>query len=185
MNARLDPTNPANRKSPGSTGNAPLCIVGIIFAAVGAPFLAVGVYVWQTQAEILPRDDYLGMSIIFGVLGAVFLTLGLAFVAGVIRDRVRAKMLMREGVCYDAEVVSAYFSNTQVNGRHGLILECTYTDSQGATHLVKSRALWNVGLRGKLSDYRARVWVLPHDAKKYFVEVLDSALAGTVDYDDR
>ena len=165
--------------------NPVLWIIGLIFTLIGAPFLGAGLFVWQTQAENLPRDDYLAISITFSVLGFIFLCVGLGLLLAHLSKRKRIRTLMREGACYDAEVVNAYFSNVRVNHQPGVILECKYVDAQGAARLVKSGSLWRVGLLRRPEDYRARVWVDHYNPKKYFVEVLDNAITGSVDYDDR
>ena len=166
-------------------GNPALWIVGLVLTLVGAPFLGAGLFVWQTQADNLPRDDYLGLSITFCVMGAIFLCVGVGLLLGHWNRRKRMRALMREGNSYDAEVVNAYFGNVQVNYRPGVILECKYVDAQGATRLVKSNTLWQVGLLRRPEDYRVRVWVDPYNPKKYFVEVVDDGVTGSVDYDDR
>ena len=180
------PSNGKPAKSPlRHHASGVLFIVGLIFSLIGAPFLGAGLYVWQTQAENLPKDDYLGLSITFCALGAVFLCVGLGLLLGCWATRKRVRALMREGACYDAEVVNAYFSNVRVNHQPGVVLECKYVDSRGASRLVKSGALWRVGLLRRPEDYRARVWVDHYNPKKYFVEVLDDGIAGSADYDDR
>jgi len=180
---------PSDRKTTNSPhrhqGNPALWIVGLVFTLIGAPFLGAGLFVWQTQAGALPREDYLGLTITFCAMGAIFLCVGLGLLLGHWSQRKRVRTLMREGACYDAEVVNAYFSHVRVNYRPGLILECKYVDAQGASRLVKSDSLWWVGLLGRPEDYRARVWVDHYNPKKYFVEVLDDAASGSVDYDDR
>jgi len=162
-----------------------LLIVGLVFTLIGAPFLGAGVYVWKTQAGQLPWEDYLALSITFCALGTIFLCVGLGLLLGYLAKRKRMRTLMREGACYDAEVVNAYFSHVQVNHRPGVILECKYVDAQGASRLVKSDTLWRIGLLRRPEDYRARVWVDHYNPKKYFVEVLDDGFTGSVDYDDR
>ena len=166
-------------------GANPLLIVGLIFAPLGAIFLAAGLIVWLALGEQLTRDDHLALSITFCVLGTVFLCVGLGLLLAHWAKRKRIRTLMREGACYDAEVVNMYFSNMRVNYQPGMILECRYVDNQGASHLVKSGALWRVGLLRRPEEYRARVWVDPYNPKKYFVEVLDAAVTNPVDYDDR
>ena len=175
-----------NGKSPlRHYGNTALFIVGLVFTLIGVPMLAAGMIVWQFLRDQLPADDHLALSIVFCVLGAVFFLVGLGLLIGYMTKRNRMQKLMREGACYEAEVVNAYYSSMNVNYRPGVILECRYVDSQGASHLVKSGALWRVGLMRRPEDYHARVWVDRYDSKKYFVEVLDAAAAGAVDYDDR
>ncbi|MCL2812391.1 MAG: hypothetical protein FWD25_10980 [Clostridia bacterium] len=166
-------------------GNPAFWIIGLVFTLIGAPFLGVGLFIWQTQAGNMHRDDHLALSITFCVIGVIFLCVGLGFLLGHFAKRKHIRTLMREGACYDAEVVNAYFSNVRVNYQPGVILECKYVDTQGATRLVKSGSLWRVGLLRRPEDYRVRVWVDHYNPKKYFVEVLDDAITGSVDYDDR
>jgi|GEM_PF-2661326 len=174
------PTSPLRNQM-----NPALWITGLIFSPMGAIFLGVGLFIWLTQEPHMDWDEYLALTITFGGMGAIFLCVGLGLLLGHYAKRKRMRTLMREGACYDAEVVNAYFGSVQANYQPGVILECKYVDTQGATRLVKSGTLWRVGMLRKPEEYRARVWVDHYNPKKYFVEVLDSAFTGPVDYDDR
>lgn len=166
-------------------GFSALRITGAVFAIIGTVFTGLGAAFWLYIGEFVLEEDRIPLIVTFGAMGVVFLAVGVGLLIAHGAKRKRMTTLMREGSSYEAQVVNAYFSNVQVNHRPGVILECRYVDDRGASHLVKSDTLWNTGLLRQPSDYKARVWVNPFNAKSYYVEVLDNGLTGSADYDDR
>jgi hypothetical protein len=167
--------------------NLGLKISGWILVGMGIPFAAIGA-AFMTIWSSVPMDK--GDARIFGAVflgvGLLMLIIGLALLGVCRAQRLRVARLMREGTCYDAEIVDAYYSFLRVNARPAMILECRYTDDAGATHLVKSAPQWRLAMIREPRDYRARVWVDPYNPRRYHVEVRGAALIDRpADYDDR
>ncbi len=176
-------------QKPKHIGNPALRIAGWILSGMGALWLALGAAFLTIWANV-PMDEGEAwvMGAVFAGIGAVMLLIGLTLLLADGKKRKHARRLMAEGTCYEAVVVNSYHSNTRVNGRPGLILECRYTDERGEAHLVKSDAQYRFAAfyRNSTEPARVKVWVDPYDAKQYFVDVGDPLLAdGSVTHDDR
>lgn len=112
------------------------------------------------------------VALTFSTLGGSFAVAGLISLAFARKHRKKVERLMRYGTCYDGEIVRIYDNfYTRINYRHPFIVECVYKDSQGRSYLVKSGNIWPSHSAVSETGMSAKVWVDPHDAKDYFVDV--------------
>ncbi len=159
--------------------------LGIFFLIFAVSWSGVGI---GALIAMGPQNGFASVpvvGIVFAVLGLAFGVASIALLIAAGKRRARYKRLMREGTCYPAEVINAYYTNTTFNGRAGIVVECMYTDVRGESHLVKSDTLWHLAMLGQQPQFKAQVWVDSYDPKQYHVEVERDFPAGNVLHDDR
>lgn len=151
-----------------------LWLLGIIFLAVGVPFLSVGVAAGVNGMEI-PAEDKPVLMFAFGGVGAVFVVLGLVFMAAQIGKGAKRRRLLQRGTRYEADIVNMYQNTSMaVNHRFPYVVECTYYDGRGQTVLVKSSNLWPKKWTFSPEHLMAAVYVNPDNPKDYYVAVYDN-----------
>lgn len=151
-----------------------LDIVGLIFAIIGGSFAAAGILAAVAlthsrrphdiaEARLLPFI-FIGMGLLFLVLGSAFLLHG-------IRKRALSARLVREGFYVTAVVRDIYPNeNVRINGRSPFVLECHYRDmTTGKTHIFKSDNVPFYPIDAM--DTEIRVYVDPSNMDHYYVDI--------------
>lgn len=149
-------------------------IVGSVFAAVGLVFLPAGI--------ILGARGEPFFLLCFGLLGALFLFLGVLFLAVPVRKRKLKQELLSTGRCLTAQI-SEITMNTSVsvNGRHPYVIQCFYEDPYtNEFHLFKSEDLL-YDPSPMLKGDTIRVFVDPENYSRYYVDT-ESALLPVADH---
>lgn len=129
-----------NRKKYGWTARG---IVGMIFAPMGALFLALGILLWLNKAGNNPEDPQIFLFV-FGGIGAAFLLTGLGLMTADLRRRALQKRAYEGGYYVMAKITGVNPQrNVNINGRNPVVVECHYTDpSTGVVHVWHSRYLY-------------------------------------------
>ena len=151
-----------------------LDIVGLIFAIIGGSFAAAGIIAAVAMKQDLHSYGYTDVDIlpfIFLGMGLLFLVLGSAFLIHGIRKRARSARLVREGFYVTAVVRDIYPNETvRINGRSPFILECHYRDmTAGKTHIFKSDNVPFYPIDA--IDTQIRVYVDPSNMDHYYVDI--------------
>lgn len=149
-------------------------ILGMIFTILGTVFLAVALIV---AVVVLPNvtgaegENLFVIPVVFGIVGAVFLLVGIGFLIFVGAKNKKKKELMQNGIKVFAEVTGgSEVLNVEVNGRHPWKLECRYTDPyNGGVYLYSSRSVF-------MDPYlymgqQVAVYVDRNDPSKYYVDI--------------
>ena len=136
-----------------------------------------------------------GVGVAFG--GIVELTVSTVFRSIARREKEKLEQLKATGVSYPAEITRIINRYAVRVGRgQSVYAECTYTNSEGETCLVKSnsfmceagympltpRSLVDLPYN---SNYAARVYLNPHDPRDYAVEIYTSTENAQADRDYR
>lgn len=151
-----------------------LDIIGMIFAPLGAVLIAVGrmiTAIAESHPENTTGDPRLFFWI-FGGIGAVFLLLGLIFLALMFRRRSIQRRIFAEGNYIMAAVTSVQPNyNVCVNGKHPYVAECSYTDPEtGVLHLFRSRNIY-FDPTSILMDANVPVYIERGNFRHYYVDV--------------
>ena len=118
-------------------------IVGLVFAPIGLIFLPIGLLAGYSDSFRVSGDLTMFKSV-FIAMGALFLLLGLGFLAHDLLRRYRLRQAYNSGNYVDARIVSVEkVRNVRVNGRHPFVIECSYTDAYGKEHRYTSRYLYS------------------------------------------
>ncbi len=165
------------KREPGYTPNA-LDIIGMIFAPLGGVLILVGRIITglaERHPENTTGDPRLFFWI-FGGIGAVFLILGIIFLALMLRRRAIHKRIFAEGYYVMATVTSVMPDyNIRINGKCPYFAECSYTDPEtGILHLFRSRNIF-FDPTAILMDARVPVYIEKGNYRHYYVDV-DSLL---------
>lgn len=155
--------------------------MGLSFLAVGSVCLYIGFNILNGVNLPLWIN-----GIVFSILGVSFTVVAAVSFAVARFGRRKAERLMRDGTCYNGEIVRVYDNIfTQINRRHPIIVECLYKDNQGKSYLVKSGNTWPDYTPADKNGIKARVWVNPNNPRDYFVEVLfgDNINFSEISYD--
>ena len=136
-----------------------------------------------------------GAGVAFG--GIVELTVSTVFRSIARREKEKLEHLKAIGVSYPAEITRIINRYAVRVGRgQSVYAECTYTNSEGKTCLVKSNSfMYEAGYMPHTprsvvdlphsSNYAARVYVDPHDPRYYAVEIYTSTENANADHDYR
>ena len=119
-------------------------IVGFIFAPIGFIFLLIG-FAFSTSGSFPSSSDMNVLKYTFAGMGGLFLLLGLAMLAYDLRRRNRLRQAFYGGYYVDGKITGIKeIRNVNMNGRHPVVIECSYTDSSGKEHLYQSRFLYSL-----------------------------------------
>jgi len=136
-----------------------------------------------------------GASVAFGGIVELIVSTVLHTIAR--REKEKLEQLKATGVSFPAEitrVISRY--GIRVGWGQSVYAECTYTNNEGESCLVKSNSfIYDTGLmplRPRMfadlphnPNYAAQVYVNPHDPRDYAVEVYTSTGNTQIDHDYR
>jgi hypothetical protein len=168
---------------------SPQRIFGKVALIVGASMLgsalilaALG-FIFNDNASFV----LLLLASIFGLHGAVCLIIGVCFRYYFKSLAVKFMRLKREGLCYDAEILQIIRTNTYQIGRSvSAYAECSYTNLDYKTCLVKSKLFLLEYNYGDKDNFSAKVYVSRKDPRDYFVDIQVNAQAsGQFNYDYR
>ena len=152
----------------------PLRILGVVFTVLGAAFLVLGVALGAALPLEEARLVFLGT---FGLLGLVFLCVGVGSLAGVARAARRKEELKAHGEAIPAEILGLEVNRSiRINGRCPRRLVCRY-EEDGVAYVCRSENLMGYPtIRGNtVTVYRD-----PYDRRRYYVDV-ESVMAPTVE----
>lgn len=154
-------------------------LIGVIFTAVGLPFLFIGIYFalhmpWLTDTAQGTGDVRI-LPLIFTLLGGIISVIGLAFLIWVIRKKRAIKKVIQGGHTVSAVIseISINYS-VEVNGRNPYVIVCQYQDPvTGILHIFRSgNIMFNPG---DLTHREVSVFVDPQNFNHYYVD-LESVL---------
>ncbi len=151
-----------------------LDIIGMIFAPMGLIFMVIGAAAtaFAQQHPENTQGNPMLFLLVFGGIGAVFLLLGVVFLALMFRRNAIQKAILAEGHHVMATVTGIMPNyNIRVNGRSPYVAECSYTDPDtGVVHLFRSRNIY-FDPTSILMDAQVAVYLRPHDYRHYYVDV--------------
>ena len=118
-------------------------IVGLIFAPIGFLFLLIGLLAGSVGSFHVD-GDWMMFRYVFIGMGSLFLLLGLGFLFHDLQRRHRLRQAFYSGNYVDAKIVAVKeIGNVRVNGRHPVVIECSWTDTYGKEHRYQSRYLYS------------------------------------------
>ena len=149
-----------------------LLIIGLVYSALGALFVVLGIVL------ALVLEEGLLFCVIFGGIGMVFLILGIIFLAVEYGKRKSAEQLIASGR-YVWGTIADWRVNRSVEvcGRHPIVLLVRYVDGRGQEHIFRSSSLRIVG-GPQLLGKQVRVYYGDPDFGNYYVAADCEALSG-------
>ena len=146
-------------------------IVGMVFLPMGLMFLTMGILFWYLKVGDEPEGPKIFLYT-FGVMGAVFLAVGLALLLGDIRRRALLRRAYEGGYCVMAQIAGINNQqNVRVNGGSPCVVECHYQDpATGTVHVYYSRYLY-VSVAGLLKSDQVPVYIDRMNEKIGFVDI--------------
>ena len=148
-------------------GQSALLIIGIIYTALGATLVILGV----ALAALLRDSDAFMVGLIFGGIGAIFLILGIIFLIVELCKKKRSDALLASGHYILGEVVDiAANINVNVNGRYPYHIIVQYIDPHGVRHIFRSPGL-RIFRDPELLGKKVKVYVENDNFKHYYVDV--------------
>ena len=152
-------------------------IVGIVFACMGAAFLAAGIGIGISSSG---QEAHLFL-LIFGGIGTAFLLMGLPFLAVAIRRRKQMNRVLKEGHYITAEVCEVTRNyGVRVNNRYPFLIRCRYDDGMGNVHIFKSRNIFYVPDTLQVGC-PVKVYVDPNNYKYYYMDI-DEVMPKVMEY---
>ena len=110
------------------------------------------------------------LSLIFGILGAVLLILGVALIVHSARKKARDKQLRATGMRLDAQIIGVSVDpNISSNYQHPYILECQYQSPEGRVYFFRSGPIW-YDPTNLLTDTCVPVYVERGNFESYYVD---------------
>ena len=154
-----------------------LWILGIIYAILGAVFLALGVSLF-----LLGNDsDTRLLGGIFALIGGIFGLLGGIFLAVEYAKRKRADRLIASGRYIWGQVVDCQINyNVRINGRSPVVFLVKYVDARGTTHIFHSHGVNTYRDPGYIGR-QVRVYVSDDSFRHYYVDA-EALLPNTVEH---
>ena len=155
-------------------GRSALLIIGIIYTALGATLVILGVALAaraSAQSCSMICLDAFMVGLIFGGIGAIFLILGIIFLIVELCKKKRSDALLASGHYVLGEVVDiAANINVNVNGRYPYYIVVQYIDPHGVRHIFKSPSL-RIFRDPELLGKKVKVYVENDNFKHYYVDV--------------
>lgn len=119
-------------------------IIGFVFAPIGLIFLPIGLLVSSAESFQSSGDTAVFKYTFVGI-GGLFLLLGLGMLIYDLLRRHRLRQAFYGGYCADAKIIRIReIRNVNINGRHPVVIECSYTGASGEEHLYRNRYLYTV-----------------------------------------
>lgn len=134
----------------------------------------------DNPGKIKTRGSSMVISIILGVLGGVFLLIGIILV---IVFMPRNKKVKQYGIRYEADIINITMNrNVRVNGRHPYIVDCQVVDDfTGVTSLYRSKNIYeDIDVYGIV---KVPVYVDQNNPSKYYVDI-DEAIERAKKYNN-
>ena len=135
-----------------------------------------GKHIWIDYRKDDPREItytavFSWLLPVFGFIGLVFLTIGLAVVFTAKKNREKVNRLVEAGLYVEAEITDMQEDlNTSMNGKHPIIVSCRYESPEGKLYLYHSRSVW-VNSYDIDRKKKVRVYVDYRDPSNYYVDV--------------
>ena len=149
-------------------------ILGLVFAPIGFIFLPIGLMAGSFHS-LRASDDLAMFKYVFIGMGTLFLLLGLGFLFGDLLRRHRLRQAYYGGNYVDARICAIKdIRNVNMNGRHPVVIECSYTDPYGEERIYRSRYIYS-SLREDLIGKMVPVYIDRMNDSIGFVDV-DSVL---------
>ena len=149
-----------------------LWIIGLVYSALGALFVVLGIVL------ALVLEEGLLFCVIFGGIGMVFLILGIIFLAVEYGKRKSAEQLIASGRYVWGTIADWRVNRSiEVCGRHPIMLLVRYVDGRGQEHIFRSSSLRIVG-GPQLLGKQVRVYYGDPDFRNYYVAADCEALSG-------
>ena len=149
-----------------------LLIIGLVYSALGALFVVLGIVL------ALVLEEGLLFCVIFGGIGMVFLILGIIFLAVEYGKRKSAEQLIASGRYVWGTIADWRVNRSiEVCGRHPIMLLVRYVDGRGQEHIFRSSSLRIVG-GPQLLGKQVRVYYGDPDFGNYYVAADCEALSG-------
>lgn len=149
-----------------------LWIIGLVYSALGALFVVLGIVL------ALVLEEGLLFCVIFGGIGMVFLILGIIFLAVEYGKRKNAERLIASGRYVWGTIADWRVNRSiEVCGRHPIVLLVRYVDGRGQEHIFRSSSLRIVG-GPQLLGKQVRVYYGDPDFRNYYVAADCDALSG-------
>ena len=149
-----------------------LWIIGLVYSALGALFVVLGIVL------ALVLEEGLLFCVIFGRIGMVFLILGIIFLAVEYGKRKNSERLIASGRYVWGTIADWRVNRSiEVCGRHPIVLLVRYVDGRGQEHIFRSSSLRIVG-GPQLLGKQVRVYYGDPDFRNYYVAADCEALSG-------
>lgn len=147
-------------------------LMGFIFAIIGVVMALLAVFA-PLMAD--NAEDLFVLELVFGLMGGIFLFIGLVFLCIEWAKTLRKNRLISEGYTVEAEIDSIDFQpNYMINGRHPYVINCRYTNKDtGEVYFYRSEHIWfnPAALIESRAIKLLRVYVERHNMKKYYVSL--------------
>lgn len=134
----------------------------------------------DNPGKIKTKGSSMVISVILGVVGGVFLLVGIILV---IVFMPRNKKIKQYGNRYEADIINITVNrNVRVNGRHPYIVDCQVADAfTGVTSLYRSKNIYeDINVYGIV---KVPVYVDPKNPSKYYVDI-DEAIEQAKKYNN-
>lgn len=134
----------------------------------------------DNPGKIKTKGSSMVLSIILGVIGGVFLLVGIILV---IVFMPRNKKVKEYGIRYEADIINITMNrNVRVNGRHPYIVDCQVVDAfTGVTSLYRSKNIYeDIDVYGIV---KVPVYVDQKNSSKYYVDI-DEAIERAKKYNN-
>lgn len=149
-----------------------LWIIGLVYSALGALFVVLGIVL------ALVLEEGLLFCVIFGGIGMVFLILGIIFLGVEYGKRKNAERLIASSRYVWGTIADWRVNRSiEVCGRHPIVLLVRYVDGRGQEHIFRSSSLRIVG-GPQLLGKQVRVYYGDPDFRNYYVAADCDALSG-------
>ena len=149
-----------------------LWIIGLVYSALGALFVVLGIVL------ALVLEEGLLFCVIFGGIGMVFLILGIIFLAVEYGKRKNAERLIASGRYVWGTIADWRVNRSiEVCGRHPIVLLVRYVDGRGQEHIFRSSSL-RIDGGPQLLGKQVRVYYGDPDFRNYYVAADCDALSG-------
>ena len=149
-----------------------LWIIGLVYSALGALFVVLGIVL------ALVLEEGLLFCVIFGGIGMVFLILGIIFLGVEYGKRKNAERLIASGRYVWGTIADWRVNRSiEVCGRHPIVLLVWYVDGRGQEQIFRSSSLRIVG-GPQLLGKQVRVYYGDPDFRNYYVAADCEALSG-------
>ena len=123
------------------------------------------------------KERRYGVSIIIVIMGIIFLTFGTGFIVLYIKNKMKRKNLLSNGICVTGTIIDVVPDmSVRINQQHPYKAEVEFIDSiTGERYLYSSDSVMNKSIHSMIGA-TVNVYVDPQDKSSYYVD-LESATA--------
>ncbi len=154
------------------TGLTAKGIVGLVFAPMGALFLAIGlIFTLSESVTWKGNGDPQVFRIMFCGMGGLFLIIGLILLWSEFHRRQLLQRAYDSGNSVEAEITGvAVQTNVNTTKGHPCVVECSYRDSSGVVHIYRSRYLYT-DVSKLLQSETVPVYIDPYNENIGYVDI--------------